>query len=655
MNVKTYKSKYIGTENEFILKIINIDKEEDKISFKFKGKEKLIGKLYLKESINNTYELGDYVKVKGNLKEPINNTIPNTFNYKKYLNNQKIFFILEIENIELYKKNKNIFYKLKNKVIERINLLRNKEFIYAFVIGNTSYIEEDINKNFRINGVSHLFAISGMHVSFLTGFIFLILSYLRVLEIKKYYITFSFLMLFAFLTGFSPSVLRSSLFFFLSGINSLKRLKIDSLTLLLIVLNIILIVNPIELFSLSLQLSFIVTFFIIYYGTSEEDIYFKKLLKTSLISFLASLPLIININYEINLLTIINNLVFVPLVSIVVYPLCMFNFLFPFLDSITAFFINVLINLNEIFSSCSLILIFPKISLVIIMLYYALLFLYKKLRKKIIVYLFVFLIVFNFVYVKYKYQYRIYYLDVGQGDSTLLMNGQTSILIDTGGIINFNSNESYLSNNLITFFKSIGLNSIDYMVLTHGDYDHMGEAINLVNNFKIEKVIFNCGEFNKLEDDLIEVLNDKKITYYSCIKELNIDDNKLYFLNNGGYGNENDNSLVIYTELNNYKFLFMGDTSVEVEKDLIEKYKLQDVDVLKVGHHGSDTSSSKEFIDEINPKYSIISVGKNNRYGHPNKKVLDNLKDSNVYRTDINGSVMVKIKNDNLTVETCVS
>ena len=235
------------------------------------------------------------------------------------------------------------------------------------------------------------------------------------------------------------------------------------------------------------------------------------------------------------------------------------------------------------------------------------------------------------------------------------MNGQTSILIDTGGIINFNSNESYLSNNLITFFKSIGLNSIDYMVLTHGDYDHMGEAINLVNNFKIEKVIFNCGEFNKLEDDLIEVLNDKKITYYSCIKELNIDDNKLYFLNNGGYGNENDNSLVIYTELNNYKFLFMGDTSVEVEKDLIEKYKLQDVDVLKVGHHGSDTSSSKGFIDVINPKYSIISAGKNNRYGHPNKKVLDNLKDSNIYRTDINGSVMVKIINDNLTVETCVS
>ena len=110
----------------------------------------------------------------------------------------------------------------------------------------------------------------------------------------------------------------------------------------------------------------------------------------------------------------------------------------------------------------------------------------------------------------------------------------------------------------------------------------MGEAINLVNNFKVEKVIFNCGEFNNLEQDLIKVLDKKKIPYYSCIKELNIDDNKLYFLNNKDYGNENDNSSVIYTELNNHKFLFMGDAGVEVEDDLIEKYNLQDIDVLKV-------------------------------------------------------------------------
>ena len=181
----------------------------------------------------------------------------------------------------------------------------------------------------------------------------------------------------------------------------------------------------------------------------------------------------------------------------------------------------------------------------------------------------------------------------------------------------------------------------------------MGEAINLVNNFKVEKVIFNCGEFNDLEQELIKVLNKKHIKYYSCIKELDINNNKLYFLQTKEYDNENDNSNVIYTELNGYKFMFMGDASVTTEREIIDKYNLPDIDVLKVGHHGSRTSSSIEFINEINPKYSIISVGKKNRYGHPNKEVLDNLKKSKIYRTDEDGSIMFKIKNNKLNIETC--
>ena len=189
----------------------------------------------------------------------------------------------------------------------------------------------------------------------------------------------------------------------------------------------------------------------------------------------------------------------------------------------------------------------------------------------------------------------------------------------------------------------------------HGDADHMGEASNIINNLKVEKVIFNCGSYNNLEKELIKVLDKKKIKYYSCIKELNIDNNKLYFLQTKDYGNENDNSSVIYTKLNDYKFLFMGNAGIEVEEDLIKKYNLQDIDVLKVGHHGSRTSSGQEFISEINPKYSIISVGKNNRYGHPNKGVIDNLEDSKIYRTDQYGSVMVKIKNNKLEIEMCAS
>ena len=99
--------------------------------------------------------------------------------------------------------------------------------------------------------------------------------------------------------------------------------------------------------------------------------------------------------------------------------------------------------------------------------------------------------------------------------------------------------------------------------------------------------------------------------------------------------------------------MFMGDASIITEKEILDKYSLPDIDVLKVGHHGSKTSSGKEFINEINPKYSVISVGKNNRYGHPNKEVLDNLKNSKIYRTDIDGSIMFKIKNNKFKIETC--
>ena len=189
----------------------------------------------------------------------------------------------------------------------------------------------------------------------------------------------------------------------------------------------------------------------------------------------------------------------------------------------------------------------------------------------------------------------------------------------------------------------------------HGDADHLGDALPLIKNFKVEKVIFNCGEYNDLEKELIKVLSKKNIKYYSCIKELNIDDNKLYFLQTKEYDNENDNSNVIYAELNGYKFMFMGDAGVTTEKEILDKYNLQDIDVLKVGHHGSKTSSSKDFINEINPKYSIISAGKNNRYGHPNKEVIDNLKNSKIYRTDEDGSVMFKIKNNKLETETCAT
>ena len=236
-----------------------------------------------------------------------------------------------------------------------------------------------------------------------------------------------------------------------------------------------------------------------------------------------------------------------------------------------------------------------------IILYYTFLYLFiNKNKKYIMLYLLIFVININSRL--FIFNQTITYLDVGQGDSSVIIlpHGKT-VLIDTGGL--FNSNYSLAKDKIIPYLNSKGINRIDALILTHGDFDHMGEAINLVNNFRVEKVIFNCGEFNDLEKELIKVLDKKKIKYYSCIKELNIDNNKLYFLQTKEYDNENDNSNVIYTELNGYKFMFMGDAGVDKEKDIIEEYNLKNIDVLKVGHHGSKTSSSKYFINKICGKF----------------------------------------------------
>ena len=186
----------------------------------------------------------------------------------------------------------------------------------------------------------------------------------------------------------------------------------------------------------------------------------------------------------------------------------------------------------------------------------------------------------------------------------------------------------------------------------HGDYDHMGDAINLVENFNVKNVIFNCGDYNLLEKKLINKLNEKNISYSSCIQSLNINDYNLIFLQTKKYDNENDNSNVIYFDINTYKFLFMGDAGIKKESEVLEKYNLKIIDFLKVGHHGYNTSSSEKFLNIIKPKYSIISVGKNNRYGHPKNEVLNNLKNSKIYRTDLNGSIKIKINKEKLIIKT---
>ena len=669
--IKYYDYKIVYDENQNIFNLkINSDKiDGDKLSLELSGKENLVGTFYFKkeEEINsfiNNYSIGDIIKLSGKLNIPNNNTIPNTFNYKEYLKYKKIYYTLSIESFDKIKSNTNILYKLKDMFYKRIYKINNNEFIYALVLGDSTHIN---GESFRNNGVSHLFALSGLHVSLISFVLLKILSLIfkeKDSSIIPYIVIFIILLIYSFITGLRPSLLRASIFFLLVGINKVYYFNVKGYNLLILVYLIIIIINPFVIKDISFLLSWSITFSLLF--TSElykTNNYILNLFRTSLISLICSLPIIINNFYMINILSLINNIIFVPFVSFVVYPISLLTFIFPFLNKILLFSTNILNYLSSFCEKINILTFYiSKLNAYEIIPYYLIIILIIKSKKKIkyIMLLSIFII---FLYIKpyFRNYNSVYFIDVKQGDASLIVTkNNKSILIDTGGIVNYspkelwkqkNNNYNLMKSSVIPFVKSIGVKKIDYLILTHGDYDHMGEAINLVNNFKVEKVIFNCGEFSELEQGLIEVLDKKKIPYYSCIKELNIDNNKLYFLQTKEYDNENDNSNVIYTEIDGYKFMFMGDAGVEKEKDIVDKYNISNIDILKVGHHGSKTSSSESFINEMNPKYSIISVGKNNRYGHPNKEVLNNLEDSKIYRTDKNGSIMFKIKNSKLNIK----
>lgn len=644
-----YESK-LSNETELIGIITSVEYKEDKITFILKTQEKVMCNFYLDEQ-NENYKnlLGKKVKVYGNLKEPTKNTIPDTFNYKKYLYQNKIYKIFNINQIKIIEE-ENLLYKFKNIIINKLNDNEPiiKTYLNLFILGENTYLDDEMYSTYRDNGIWHLFAISGTHISLIILFLSKTFQKLKFKNI----IIYTILIYFMFLTDFAASIMRATIFYFIIEILKFLNIKVSNSKILLITAFLVIIFNPFAVYNVGFQYSFLISFTLIKLSNKITGNYFEKIFKISYISFLVSLPITINMNYEINLLSILLNIIYVPFISFVVLPASVISFFIPFVNVVLIYLINILQYSNNFFSNFNINIIIPKMNFIFIIIYYLFLYFYFKLNKKTYLILIILTIIFVKIYPKLDSNYYVTYLDVGQGDSSILITPYKKeiVMVDTGG--NMFSNY-HMSNNIILFLKSIGITKLDYLVLTHGDYDHMGEAINLVSNFKVGKVIFNCGRFNELEHKLIKELDKKKIEYYSCIKELNINDNKLYFLNDKDYGNENDNSSVIYTKLNNSKFLFMGDAGVEVEENLIEKYNLQDIDVLKVGHHGSKTSSSKKFIDEITPKYSIISVGKNNRYGHPNDSVLENLENSKIYRIDLDGSIIFKIKNNQLKIETC--
>lgn len=658
-----FEAKYNIDDDKLSGQIIDYEFDDARLNLTIEGREKLIAYYYFKNDWEKAFyeekiELGMNLELSGNLKLPTNNTIENAFNYKKYLKRQNINYYMIVDTINIVSNNKSVFYFLKNKLMERIDEIDQTGYMRTFIIGDKAVLNNEITESYQKNGISHLFSISGMHVSMIVSTFMFFLNKVSYNNFFKNGIVIFFLIFYLFLTGFGSSILRTVIMFVVFNLNKMLNLNIKRLDLMLLVLIIAIIIKPLIIFDMGFQFSYSISFALVvfYKKISNYKKKWQKNLITSFLSFFISFPICIYYYSEINFLSILLNLVMIPLVSLIIFPLTLLTFIIPFIQPILEILVTILEQISMFMNNITFLsFTFSKPSILLIILYYIIIFLSFYKTKNLFFLVLLIVIHNNFSYLDNSFKVTV--LDVGQGDSILIKYpyNKGNILIDTGGIVSFSKkNESDLAKErIIPYLKTLGISNLDYLIVTHGDYDHMGEAINLVNNFKVEKVIFNCGEYNDLEKELIKVLDKRNIPYYSCIKELNIDNNKIYFLNNKDYGNENDNSNVIYTELNNHKFLFMGDAGVEVEEDLIQKYNLQNIDVLKVAHHGSKTSSSKKFIDEIEPKYSIISVGKNNRYGHPNKEVLEILDDSKIYRTDHDGSIIFKIKNNKLKIETC--
>lgn len=252
--------------------------------------------------------------------------------------------------------------------------------------------------------------------------------------------------------------------------------------------------------------------------------------------------------------------------------------------------------------------------------------------------------------INYDHDLSVYFIDVGQADCILVKDNDEYALIDAG------NNEDGMK--LVNYFKSLNITDFKYVFGTHAHEDHIGGMDNIIDNFNIENFYMpNAITTTKTFEDVLDSLDRKKIKFQTpninddfklnnaTFKVLHIGDNKKDL---------NDTSVVLRLEYGNTSYLLMGDATSNVEKDLLNNNINLKSDVLKVGHHGSNYSSTIDFLNEVKPEYAIIEVGKNNSYNHPRQETLDKLKDINakVYRTDLDGTIVATSDGNSIKIET---
>lgn len=618
---------------------------------------------------------GDSLYIEGEFKQPEEARNYKGYNYKQYLKTKKIIGTVELEKAKILKSSNGSFiHNIQKYIRDTINgTLTDEEgnLLLAILLGDKDKLSEDIQESFKTSNLSHMLAVSGAHVSYIVLGLTYVLQNSIIGKKNGKIVCIIFLLFFMAITNFTPSVTRACIMAILTLFSGIIYRKSDVYTNISVAALITLIFNPYSLLDLGFQLSYGGTIGIIIFikriqekkSNSKVINYIKQMALVSVYANIIIIPIMMYHFNTVSLTFIISNIMASPILGIIVIT----GFLFIIasitvkpLTRLIAIFIkpilSILIKISQICSKLpfsSILVVTPYIFNVIS--YYAIILYCIKSKKnnkcKIIICLLIVLILINFIIYIFPQKLRIFFIDVGQGDSTLIITpDKKTVLIDGGGSDSFDVGEKVL----LPYLLDRRILKIDYVLISHFDTDHCGGILTIMEKVKVKNIIIseqaehseNYERFKKLMINkkirLIEVKKGDKIKIgrYSEFKILFppsrlLSENPL-----------NNNSIVAQFNYNNFKMLFTGDIEKLAEQQILKTEKAEiRADILKVAHHGSKTSSIPEFIKAVRPKIALIGVGKNNTFGHPNQQTIKNLENikCRIYRTDLQGEIIIKI------------
>jgi competence protein ComEC len=653
------------------------------LSFTFQLSNEAVAGAYLLPTIEKKNELqrlkpGFTCKVEGTLVKPEPSRNEGAFNYERYLHHQKIHWVLQISDLSIRRCSddyqvRDMFQRWRDRGIRFIegNVPQpSSGMMQALIYGERRNISEETLGDYQEGGIIHLLAISGLHVGFLTGGAFYLLIRAGVTRENAILSLLLVLPFYGLIAGAAPSVVRAVMMTELMLAVLLMKRSLTPQDAVSAAFLLMAGINPYYIYHVGFQLSFVVSFSLIMSARLMENRAVPPLLAASIVSQLSSLPLILYHFHTISILSLPLNLLFIPLFSIIVLPVCMvilcLLIMAPPLGEVLSMPLNLLLNVSNRLVEFAV--SFPHTQLVFgrpflcvpVILFAGVLWFFKagehggkQWRWSCICLALLMVVVYYQFHLNPKG--RITVIDVGQGDSILieLPYRKGIYLIDTGGSIPFEketwqkkrSSFDVGKDILIPFLHERGIRKIDKLLITHGDYDHAGAAVSLLNAVEVEElVIGKKASLNELERKIVKHAASRGIRVVQAAKGARWKEGEFAFDVLAPEGNEeskNDQSLVLYTRLGGTSWLFTGDLEQEGEERLVKNYPHLSVDVLKVGHHGSQTSTSSFLLDHIKPKAAVISAGKRNRYGHPHPSVIKELKSRGIpiFRTDQNGAV----------------